>query len=46
MAVKMLFYPTKGGKRISQEVKSPTIVLAKKNGTKLGVIPSESVNFD
>lgn len=46
MAVKMMFYPTKGGKRISQEVKPPTIVLAKKNGTKLGVIPNESVNFD
>ena len=46
MAVKMLFYPTKGGKRISQEVKPPTIVLAKKNGAKLGVIPNESLNFE
>lgn len=46
MAVKMLFYPTKGGKKISQEVKPPTIVLAKKNGAKLGVIPNESLNFE
>lgn len=46
MAVKMLFYPTKDGRNVVQEVKAPTIVLAKKNGQKLGAIPSENLSFD
>ena len=44
MAVKLLFNPS--GTGIEPIVKTPTLVIAKKSGEKLGAIPSTNVRFE
>ena len=45
MAVKLLFNPSSTG-GIEPIVKTPTLVIAKKSGEKLGAIPSTNIRFE
>ena len=45
MAVELLFNPSGSGS-IEPVVKTPTFVIAKKNGEKLGVIPAKNIRFE
>ena len=45
MAVELLFNPSGSGS-IEPVVKTPTFVIAKKNGEKLGVIPANNIRFE
>jgi len=45
MAVELLFNPSGDGS-IEPVVKTPTFVIAKKNGEKLGVIPAKNIRFE